>query len=134
MQDGFSYLFKVEEDRIEAEEHESHGSSEPAPGFVVERIRIKPGANFEPTIRLVKLMDRVGCCKDEGVDAGQRGQSGHITDCIVEPHCVDEVAQHRRINHTCNTGTASNVAYCEPSSLGKPCCGDCGMVSGSSTA
>ena len=71
MQGWFSYLFKVEKDRVETEEHESHSSSEPAPSFVVERICIKPGANFEPTLWLVELMDWVGCSKDEGVDAGQ---------------------------------------------------------------
>lgn len=129
MQGDYSYLFKIKEDRIEAEKHESHCSSEPTPSFVVECVCIEPGANPDPALWLVELVGWVRCSKDEGVDACERSESGNIAHCIVKAHCLDKVAQHSRVNHTRNTGAACNVAYSEASALGEPSGSDYGLIS-----
>lgn len=124
-----TYLFEVEEDWIEAEEHESYSGSEPAPGLVVECICVEPGADLEPALWLVELVGWVWCGKDEGVNTSYGGQCGNVSNCVVKANCLNEIAQHSRVDDARNTGTACNVPYSESSSLGKPGSSDCKPVS-----
>lgn len=86
-----TYLFEVEENWVEAEEHEGHSCGEPAPCLIVERICIEPGAGFEPTLGLVEFVHWIRCGKDEGVYASQRSKGSNVANCIVEAHGIDEV-------------------------------------------
>lgn len=87
-----TYLFKVKEDRVKAEKHESYSGSEPAPGLVVEGVRVEPCTDLRPALWLVVLVDGIWCSEDEGVDACHRSQSGNVADCVIEANGVDEVA------------------------------------------
>ena len=127
-----TYFLKIEEDGIEAKEHESNTSGEPAPGFVAESFHVNPCSDIAPCLWCMMLVGWVWSAEDEREDACHRSESCNITDSIVETNSVDEVTKHGGVDYTSYASTTGNIAYGESSAFGEPCGSNWRQVSGNS--
>ena len=93
-------------------------------GFCVE-----PGPECAPALRLVMVVARVWCAKDERIYASYGGKTRDATYGVIEAQRINEITEHSRVYNSCNTCTACDIAHGQTSSFREPCCSDCRNVS-----
>lgn len=95
-----AYLFEIEKDGVEAEEHEGDSGSKPAKLLVLESLGVNPNIQLLPRLGRARTSLWVGNGKEEREQSGQADEACNTADCIVEPNLGDEEAQHDRVDKT----------------------------------